>query len=318
MNNQQNSQMATPFKLEQRDAGDIRSVGEAGEFEGYVATFNTIDSYGSVIVPGAFSKTLEGRIEKIKLLWNHEQSTPIGKVIELREDETGLYIKGKLSLGVAKAAEVYELMKDGAINTMSFGFRAVKEKMVRGVRQITEVKLYEASPVVFAANEDAVITDVRNETNELEQTQEDIEVKQDELDNEEFRALKFSKTLADIDLQEKAWRLPHALVTTFADIWSADIENEQALTLIEKNIEAFKKTYMQFSRDFIDAYRTDGVKVSPGLMLMFSSQVVNAPELKEQQEETEQQDEQRGDDNALDVQAILTGLQNFKEEVISQ
>ena len=310
MNTQPDSkQMATLNRVEYRDIGEIKAINEQGVFEGYVSIFNVVDSYGSVILPGAFKQTIEGRTDKIKLLWNHEQSTPIGKVIELREDSTGLWIKAKLSLGVAKAAEVYELMKDGAINTMSFGFRAVKEKAVRGIRQISEVKLYEASPVVFAANEDAVITDVRRE-DETEQTNEDIMSTEGELDE---RALKFSKTLADIDLQEKGWRLPAALVSTFTDIWTADIENEQALSLIEVNIEAFKKAYMQYAKDFVAAYRSNGEKVSPG-MLMYSSQVtINAPE----QEKTQRQDEKRNDDgnDALDVQAVVAELQNLRQEL---
>jgi HK97 family phage prohead protease len=141
---------------------ELRAEDE-GIFEGYIVTWNSVDSYNSTFQRGAFKKTLEERRDKIKVLYNHEKGTVIGVPEEIREDETGVWVRGKLITTVQKAADTYELMKAGAINTLSFGFQAVKQRFERGIRVITEVRLMEISPVVFEANETAKIMNVRSD-----------------------------------------------------------------------------------------------------------------------------------------------------------
>jgi uncharacterized protein len=144
-------------------AFEIKAIDETeGIFEGYASTFTkTPDSYGDVIDKGAFKKTIKENRGRIKILWNHNADEPIGIPLELREDDTGLYVKGKLSLGVQRAREILALMKDEVVNTMSIGFRTVTEAMEGEVRHLKEVKLYDTSPVTFAANESALITSVK-------------------------------------------------------------------------------------------------------------------------------------------------------------
>jgi len=137
---------------------------EEGIFEGYAATFSkTPDSYGDIIDKGAFKKTLKERFKRIKILWNHSVMEPIGKPLELTEDDKGLFIKGKLSLGVQRAKEVLSLMKDGVITEMSIGYDAIKAPFRDGTRHLEEIRLWDASPVVFAANPDALVTSVKAE-----------------------------------------------------------------------------------------------------------------------------------------------------------
>lgn len=138
---------------------------EEGTFEGYAATFSkTPDSYGDIIDKGAFKKTLKERFKRIKILWNHYVLEPIGKPLELAEDEKGLLVKGKLSLGVQRAREVLSLMKDGVITEMSIGYDSMKESFKDGIRHLEEIRLWDVSPVTFAANPDAVITSVKKAT----------------------------------------------------------------------------------------------------------------------------------------------------------
>lgn len=135
---------------------------EEGTFSGYAATFSEFpDSYGDIIEPGAFKKTIKEMKNRVKILWNHYPLEPIGKPIELSEDKTGLLVNGKLSLGVQRAREVLSLMKDGVITEMSIGYNTMKETFVEGVRHIQEVKLWDVSPVTFAANPEAVILGVK-------------------------------------------------------------------------------------------------------------------------------------------------------------
>jgi len=144
-------------------AFEVKALDEAeGIFEGYASTFTKVpDSYGDVIDKGAFKKTITENRGRIKILWNHNTDEPIGIPLELREDDIGLYVKGKLSLAVQRAREVFALMKDGVVNTMSIGFRTIKEGMDGDIRHVQEVKLYDTSPVTFASNESALITSVK-------------------------------------------------------------------------------------------------------------------------------------------------------------
>lgn len=150
------------YKVVQFETKDVDE--ETGIFEGYAATFSNVpDSYGDIIDKGAFKKTLKEGGARIKILWNHLVNEPIGKPIEMYEDEKGLYIKGKLTLGVQRAKEVLALMKDGVINEMSIGYDTITEAWEKQIRHLKEVRLWDTSPVTFAANPEAVITGVKSD-----------------------------------------------------------------------------------------------------------------------------------------------------------
>lgn len=142
---------------------EIKAVDEeTGIFSGYAATFAKVpDSYGDIIDRGAFVKTLKEMGRRIKILWQHNVMEPIGKPSEMTEDDKGLLVKGKLSLGVQRAREVLSLMKDGVITEMSIGYDTVKQETIEGIRHLKELKLYDISPVTFAANPDAQIMAVK-------------------------------------------------------------------------------------------------------------------------------------------------------------
>ena len=136
---------------------------EAGTFEGYASTFDSApDSYGDVVDKGAFTKTINENMKRIRLLFNHNANEPIGKILELREDDKGLYFKAKLSLGVQRAREVLALMKDEVLTTMSIGYDTITEEWKDKIRHLKEVRLWDISPVTFAANPEAVITGVKS------------------------------------------------------------------------------------------------------------------------------------------------------------
>jgi len=135
---------------------------EEGTFYGYAATFSdTPDVYGDIIDKGAFKETLRTDKDQIVCLFNHSTMEPIGKPTEMSEDDNGLLVKCKLTLGVQRAKEVLALMKDGVIKKMSIGYDTMKETPQNGIRHLQKIKLWDISPVVFAANREAVITGVK-------------------------------------------------------------------------------------------------------------------------------------------------------------
>lgn len=129
-------------------------------FSGYASTFD-VDLGGDIITPGAFKKTIEGRQQAVKVLWQHNQ--PIGKSMRMYEDSIGLFVEGKVSK-TRLGDEAIELMRDGVVDQMSIGFSvpAGKSEMDGNLRVIKEVKLFEFSPVTFPMNENAIITSVKS------------------------------------------------------------------------------------------------------------------------------------------------------------
>ena len=129
-----------------------KSVNDDGEFEGYASLFNREDLGHDVIVPGAFRDSLAGRdVGAIKMLFQHDPSQPIGVWEVIREDARRLYVKGRLMTAVAKAREVLALMRAGALDGLSIGFKAVKARRDArsGVRRLEKVDLWEISVVTF-------------------------------------------------------------------------------------------------------------------------------------------------------------------------
>jgi HK97 family phage prohead protease len=88
-----------------------------GIFEGYASTWD-VDEGGDQIVKGAFTKTIGERGSKIRLLYQHRD--PIGKPIELKEDDRGLFVRAKIS-DTALGRDVLTLIRDGALDSMSIG-----------------------------------------------------------------------------------------------------------------------------------------------------------------------------------------------------
>ncbi len=124
----------------------------SGQFEGYASLFNLPDLGKDLVEPGAFSASLARRGPRgIKLLWQHDPSEPIGQWLLLREDARGLFVRGRLSPDVARAREVLALMRDGAVDGLSIGFRTVRARSEprTGIRRLSEIDLWEISIVTF-------------------------------------------------------------------------------------------------------------------------------------------------------------------------
>jgi uncharacterized protein len=121
--------------------------------EGYASLFGMIDHGNDVIEPGAYKASLArmgdtGR--RVKMLWQHDPSEPIGVWSEIAEDERGLYVKGQLLTDVARAREAAALIEAGAIDGLSIGYKTIRAtKDSSGTRHLSEVDLWEVSLVTF-------------------------------------------------------------------------------------------------------------------------------------------------------------------------
>lgn len=147
---------------------EIKSLDENnGVFVGYGAVFGNVDSYGDVIVKGAFKNYLAvNKPSDVKMLWQHKSDMPIGVYDEIVEDGNGLLVKGRLLINdIEKAREAYALLKEGAISGLSIGFSVNKggSKFAQdGINYLTDLKLWEISVVTFPANDQATVDTIKS------------------------------------------------------------------------------------------------------------------------------------------------------------
>jgi HK97 family phage major capsid protein/HK97 family phage prohead protease len=139
---------------------------EAGLLTGYASVFDgEPDSYGDVIEKGAFTKSLaehKAAGTTPLMLWQHDPSEPIGVWLELREDATGLAVTGRLILETRRGQEAYALLKSGAFNGLSIGFRTrASERRAGGGRTLQDLELIEISLVSVPAATRARVTSVK-------------------------------------------------------------------------------------------------------------------------------------------------------------
>lgn len=142
----------------------IGKVEGDGTFRGYASLFGKADLAGDVVEPGAFARSLGRRgAGGIRMLYQHDPAQPIGAWLDIAEDGRGLVVRGRLTPGVARAREALELMRAGALDGLSIGFRTVRaRKDARtGLRHIVEADLWEISVVTFPMQPGARVESVK-------------------------------------------------------------------------------------------------------------------------------------------------------------
>lgn len=162
---------STPFALFKKDKMGERT--RAGIF----AVCGNCDQGDDRIQSGAFAKTFNEQKGRIRFLWNHNfNQVPIATVDDLYEigaadlpddvrayapDATGGAVVVRTYIDTEDADKVLKALDAGAINEMSFAYEATKREYIsetrndgskRDVRQIKEVKMYEASDVNWGMN----------------------------------------------------------------------------------------------------------------------------------------------------------------------
>ncbi|TWH35935.1 MULTISPECIES: HK97 family phage prohead protease [unclassified Aminobacter] len=152
------------LRYERKVADTTFGVDVDGTFTGYASLFGKADLARDVVERGAFARSLARRgAGGIRMLYQHDPNEPIGTWIEVREDERGLFVRGRLTNGVGRAREVRELMRSGALDGLSIGFRTVRSRKdaSSGVRRILEADLWEISIVTFPMLPEARVESVK-------------------------------------------------------------------------------------------------------------------------------------------------------------
>ncbi|MBS7803516.1 HK97 family phage prohead protease [Rhizobiales bacterium TNE-4] len=120
--------------------------------EGYASLFDRVDLGRDVVLPGAFTASLERRGPRdVRMLWQHDAAEPVGLWTDMQEDRNGLRVRGVLLPEVKRARELAALIAHGAIDGLSIGFRAIRARRdpTQRLRRIAEIDLWEISLVTF-------------------------------------------------------------------------------------------------------------------------------------------------------------------------
>lgn len=157
--------------------------GEAGTFTAYASVFGNVDSYGEIVMPGAFKADLERWAEKgdpIPLLFGHNMSDPdfnIGHIVKAEEDDVGLKVHAQLDLESPKGGYVHKLLKERRVSQMSFAFDVLKGAPAKrakadgdgedNVYELHQLKLHEVSVVPLGANQETDVLSVKAVTDLL-------------------------------------------------------------------------------------------------------------------------------------------------------
>lgn len=121
-------------------------------------------AYREMFAPGAFARDLTaraGNYRGVKLLFQHDSNTPIGRAVDLREETSGLYGAFQITPEASRGDEALALLRDGVLDSFSVGFRPIEKENRDGVVVRTRAALREASLVTFPAYAGALIGGVR-------------------------------------------------------------------------------------------------------------------------------------------------------------
>lgn len=154
---------------------------EEGErkFEGWLSTYGNIDSDGDIFEKGAFSEAIKNR-DTYPLLINHNTydfDMYVGEFKAFDKPE-GVWIEAEIYEDIPHADKLYKMLKSGALQEMSIGFRIEDYKndleMVEDEDRpwgygfnFKKSLIREGSVVLAPANLNATIESVKNQNNTI-------------------------------------------------------------------------------------------------------------------------------------------------------
>ena len=139
-----------------------------GRIQGYFAVFGNVDSDGDMIMPGAFKKSLQENITRVKHLLQHDPSKPLSSAksgLKIREDSTGLYFDSTITK-TSWGKDTLLLYMDGVVDEHSIGYEVIKNNKASNYNELLQLKLWEGSTVTWGANEKALATGIKSMTKE--------------------------------------------------------------------------------------------------------------------------------------------------------
>lgn len=114
---------------------------------GMFSNYQEPDMLEDLSTKGMFDRTWREQKERIKHVYEHDMTKPIGKIQKLWDDEKGAYYESKV--GTHKFGDdVLEMADSGLLDEHSFGFKTIRStpRKPKG-RNLIEVKHFEVTSV---------------------------------------------------------------------------------------------------------------------------------------------------------------------------
>jgi len=152
----------TPFPLK------IKTLDDAGRIEGVAAGYGNVDLAGDTFAPGAFKDSLATHRERgtsPAMLLHHDMQRPVGRWETFSETSDGLFVTGKLAIGVPDGDIAYALLREGALTGISVGYQyktADAKSQAAGGLLLRKAELLEASLVAVPCNPLAQVSSVKS------------------------------------------------------------------------------------------------------------------------------------------------------------
>lgn len=123
--------------------------------EGYAST-NDVDRAGDIVPKSVWEDGIKNYLKNPIVLAQHDHDDPIGRMVEHKIDDKGLWIKARISA----AAEVFNLIKDGVLTAFSIGFRVLDAEYNSATELfvIKELELMEISVVSVPCNQNTLFS----------------------------------------------------------------------------------------------------------------------------------------------------------------
>lgn len=258
---------------------EVKADGENDvlHIKAYACVFGNVDSWGDIIQPGACDAFLaSANADRMKLCYQHNQSEVIGVITDKGVDAIGLWFEADV-LPTSTGKDVQTLLRAGALDEFSIGYYADKYHFEKRdgyqyeIRILDAITIVEVSPVTRAANEKAVLLDMKNEGNEpeaeaeAEQPEEAQEPENTEEETEQENPIKQDNNMEDIKKQLEAVEQKAAAAETALQAKETEINNLDAsvkaqaneIANLRKMIQEQPKTFRKAMREALDSKKAD-------------------------------------------------------------
>lgn len=247
--------------------------GVVAVIKAYVLAFGNVDRVGDVILPGACDKFLASEdADRMAICWQHDRATVIGKITDKGVDDYGMWIEAEI-LPTTAGKDAAILLKSGAVNQFSIGYRIDKYRFEKRagydyeIRVLEEITVYEASPVTVPANPKAVLVDAK------------AEPEQEEGKNEEEN----NKPQNNQDMTEELKALQDQLAEVKKTAEEKVKEQEKSIENMDKTIQDQQKEIETLRvelkdktpKDFKSAFRAELEKARPAIEKAFGEEKAN-------------------------------------------
>lgn len=155
---------------------DIELKDDSGQVEAVFSLFNSLDSDGDVVVPGAVKSGFKNN--QVPMVWSHKWDMPIGKGTIAQDDDKAVF-KGEFFMDTESGKEAYNLVKNmGDMQQWSFGYKVNDSEYAKAddnstnARYLKDLTVYEVSPVLVGANQDTYTLAIKSNTELLKEITE--------------------------------------------------------------------------------------------------------------------------------------------------